>query len=57
MQEQLIDLSGDCARCFGLCCVALPFTASADFARDKPAGTPQADASHDMHHEGTAAKN
>ncbi|MCX4854835.1 pentapeptide repeat-containing protein [Streptomyces canus] len=40
MQEQLIDLSGDCARCFGLCCVALPFTASADFARDKPAGTP-----------------
>ncbi|MET7377994.1 pentapeptide repeat-containing protein [Streptomyces sp. NPDC005526] len=33
-------LRGDCARCFGLCCVALPFAASADFARDKPAGTP-----------------
>ncbi|MFE4669866.1 pentapeptide repeat-containing protein [Streptomyces sp. NPDC056716] len=33
-------LRGDCANCFGLCCVALPFTASADFARDKPAGTP-----------------
>lgn len=40
MQEQLIDLSGDCTRCFGLCCVALPFAASADFALDKPAGTP-----------------
>ncbi|WP_037851199.1 pentapeptide repeat-containing protein [Streptomyces sp. NRRL S-340] len=33
-------LRGDCANCFGLCCVALPFTASADFARDKPAGRP-----------------
>lgn len=40
MQEQMIDLSGDCARCFGLCCVALPFAASADFALDKPAGKP-----------------
>ncbi|MER5911290.1 pentapeptide repeat-containing protein [Streptomyces sp. NPDC001982] len=34
------ELRGDCARCFGLCCVALPFAASADFALDKPAGTP-----------------
>lgn len=34
------DLRGDCARCFGLCCVALPFTASADFAVDKAAGRP-----------------
>ncbi|GAB2758788.1 pentapeptide repeat-containing protein [Streptomyces bullii] len=34
------DLRGDCARCFGLCCVALPFAASADFALDKDAGTP-----------------
>ncbi|MET9803868.1 pentapeptide repeat-containing protein [Streptomyces sp. NPDC006368] len=33
-------LRGDCANCFGLCCVALPFSASADFAVDKPAGTP-----------------
>ncbi|MFH9980131.1 pentapeptide repeat-containing protein [Streptomyces sp. NPDC017179] len=33
-------LRGDCARCFGLCCVALPFAASADFALDKPAGKP-----------------
>ncbi|MFE9450907.1 pentapeptide repeat-containing protein [Streptomyces sp. NPDC006739] len=34
------ELRGDCARCFGLCCVALPFAASADFALDKPAGKP-----------------
>lgn len=34
------DLRADCANCFGLCCVALPFTASADFAVDKPAGKP-----------------
>ncbi|GAA1416744.1 pentapeptide repeat-containing protein [Streptomyces thermospinosisporus] len=34
------DLSGDCAQCFGLCCVALPFARSAGFAADKPAGTP-----------------
>lgn len=31
-------LRADCANCFGLCCVALPFAASADFAVDKPAG-------------------
>lgn len=34
------ELSADCSRCFGLCCVALPFAASSDFARDKRAGTP-----------------
>ncbi|NYI05647.1 uncharacterized protein YjbI with pentapeptide repeats [Allostreptomyces psammosilenae] len=34
------DLRADCANCFGLCCVALPFTASADFAVDKEAGRP-----------------
>ncbi|PPK92195.1 pentapeptide repeat protein [Kineococcus xinjiangensis] len=33
-------LRGDCARCFALCCTALPFAASADFALDKAAGTP-----------------
>jgi uncharacterized protein YjbI with pentapeptide repeats len=33
-------LRADCARCFALCCVALPFSASADFAIDKPAGRP-----------------
>ncbi|MFF7450088.1 MULTISPECIES: pentapeptide repeat-containing protein [unclassified Streptomyces] len=41
------DLRGDCASCFGLCCVALPFAASADFARDKPAGTPCANLQED----------
>ncbi|MFI0806201.1 pentapeptide repeat-containing protein [Streptomyces echinatus] len=34
------DLRGDCAQCFGLCCVALPFARSADFALNKPAGKP-----------------
>ncbi|TCP56159.1 pentapeptide repeat protein [Tamaricihabitans halophyticus] len=34
------ELVADCARCFALCCVALPFTASADFAIDKAAGQP-----------------
>ncbi|WP_371537529.1 pentapeptide repeat-containing protein [Streptomyces sp. NBC_00466] len=33
-------LQGDCANCFGLCCVALPFPASADFAVSKSAGKP-----------------
>lgn len=35
-----VPLSADCSSCFGLCCVALPFSRSADFAADKPAGTP-----------------
>ncbi|MFD3356981.1 pentapeptide repeat-containing protein [Streptomyces fradiae] len=34
------DLRADCAECFALCCVALPFARSADFAADKPGGTP-----------------
>ena len=33
-------LRADCARCFGLCCVAPAFSASADFAIDKPSGQP-----------------
>jgi len=33
-------LRADCANCFGLCCVALPFSSSADFAIDKEAGRP-----------------
>lgn len=37
--EQL-DLRTDCSRCTGLCCVALTLSRSADFAIDKPAGTP-----------------
>ncbi|GAA1978916.1 pentapeptide repeat-containing protein [Nocardiopsis rhodophaea] len=34
------SLRADCENCFGLCCVALPFAASADFAVDKAAGQP-----------------
>lgn len=34
------DLRADCENCFGLCCAALPFAASADFAIDKNAGQP-----------------
>ncbi|MFC0681114.1 pentapeptide repeat-containing protein [Lysobacter korlensis] len=34
------DLRADCSRCVGLCCVALAFARSADFAFDKPAGEP-----------------
>ncbi|MDQ0792294.1 pentapeptide repeat-containing protein [Streptomyces sp. B1I3] len=33
-------LRADCANCFGLCCVALTLTASADFAINKDAGEP-----------------
>ncbi|WP_462406748.1 pentapeptide repeat-containing protein [Gracilibacillus sp. Marseille-QA3620] len=32
--------SADCGNCFGLCCVALSFAASSDFAFDKEEGTP-----------------
>jgi hypothetical protein len=34
------DLDADCSRCFGLCCVALPFSRSADFPVDKAGGEP-----------------
>lgn len=34
------QLQSDCERCFGLCCVALPFASSTDFAIDKDGGTP-----------------
>lgn len=34
------DLAPDCSRCFGLCCVALPFARSADFPVDKAGGEP-----------------
>ncbi len=33
-------LRADCGQCFALCCVALPFSRSADFAIDKDAGKP-----------------
>jgi hypothetical protein len=35
---QRTDLRADCSSCFGLCCIALTFSKSADFAIDKPAG-------------------
>jgi pentapeptide repeat protein len=35
-----VELRADCSRCVGLCCVAPAFARSADFAVDKPAGTP-----------------
>ncbi|MFE3973490.1 MULTISPECIES: pentapeptide repeat-containing protein [unclassified Peribacillus] len=36
----LNNLRADCEYCFGLCCVALPYAKSADFAFDKDGGTP-----------------
>ena len=41
-------LKPDCARCFGLCCVALPLTRSADFPVDKAAGDPCRNLAHDF---------
>lgn len=38
--ERRDSLRADCSSCFGLCCVALPFGASADFPVDKAAGQP-----------------
>ncbi|MEF2246018.1 pentapeptide repeat-containing protein [Paenibacillus sp. IITD108] len=42
MSNSLIEerYRGDCEKCFGLCCAALPFAKSADFAVNKDAGTP-----------------
>lgn len=34
------ELYSDCTKCFGLCCVALPYTKSSDFAFSKDGGTP-----------------
>ncbi|WUJ75561.1 pentapeptide repeat-containing protein [Kribbella soli] len=42
------DLRADCANCVGLCCIALTFTKSADFALDKPAGEPCPNLSDDF---------
>jgi uncharacterized protein YjbI with pentapeptide repeats len=36
--DEPLNLRAECERCFGLCCVAPAFAASADFAIDKPAG-------------------
>ncbi|MDN5767801.1 MAG: pentapeptide repeat-containing protein [Humibacillus sp.] len=41
-------LEPDCSRCFGLCCVALPFARSADFPVSKPAAEPCRNLSRDF---------
>lgn len=38
--DSRLSLQADCENCFGLCCVALPFAKSIDFAKDKDAGQP-----------------
>jgi hypothetical protein len=38
--DRRADLRADCSRCVGLCCVALAFVRSADFAFTKDAGEP-----------------
>ncbi|MEU6641796.1 pentapeptide repeat-containing protein [Saccharomonospora sp. NPDC046836] len=38
--DQRSHLRADCSQCFGLCCVVPAFSASADFAIDKPARQP-----------------
>ena len=38
--RERLGLHADCESCFGLCCVALAFTRSADFPIDKDAGEP-----------------
>ncbi|MDA7026839.1 pentapeptide repeat-containing protein [Bacillus sp. CLL-7-23] len=40
VNTMLENLRADCNHCFGLCCVALPYAKSADFAVDKDGGTP-----------------
>ncbi|MFB9905510.1 pentapeptide repeat-containing protein [Allokutzneria oryzae] len=43
-----LSLLSDCGNCFGLCCVALAFSASSDFAVDKQIGTPCANLRQDF---------
>ncbi|QLG39045.1 pentapeptide repeat-containing protein [Paenibacillus sp. E222] len=38
--QATLHLSADCEQCFGLCCVALPYGKSSDFAFGKSSGTP-----------------
>ncbi|TKC18816.1 pentapeptide repeat-containing protein [Robertmurraya kyonggiensis] len=38
--HQQNQLKADCENCYGLCCVALPFGKSADFAMEKEGGAP-----------------
>ncbi|AIQ65249.1 hypothetical protein PSTEL_21120 [Paenibacillus stellifer] len=53
------EWTADCASCFGLCCVALPFARSADFAFDKAGGIPCSNLKDDFRcdvHAGLRAK-
>ena len=43
-----ISLEDDCGRCAALCCVGLALTRSADFALDKPAGSPCPNLAEDL---------
>ncbi|WP_079911804.1 pentapeptide repeat-containing protein [Paenibacillus sp. 32352] len=47
-RDRLASLQSDCEKCFGLCCVALPYAASADFAVSKEAGQPCSNLRHDF---------
>ena len=38
--KEPLKYKSDCENCFGLCCVALPFIKSTDFAKDKEGGVP-----------------
>ncbi|RXT01925.1 pentapeptide repeat-containing protein [Ammoniphilus sp. CFH 90114] len=38
--SQAVQWRAECENCFGLCCVALPYAKSADFAIEKDGGTP-----------------
>jgi uncharacterized protein YjbI with pentapeptide repeats len=38
--NSLQQYKADCVSCFALCCVALPYAQSVDFAKDKDGGTP-----------------
>ncbi|MFF8639429.1 pentapeptide repeat-containing protein [Streptomyces sp. NPDC015345] len=40
LEDDRAALRADCGDCFGLCCVALAFSASSDFAQNKEAGKP-----------------
>ncbi len=48
-ERERLGLTPDCARCFGLCCVAHGFRASEEFALDKPPGKPCPNLLADFH--------
>jgi uncharacterized protein YjbI with pentapeptide repeats len=48
-ERERLGLAPDCARCFGLCCVAHGFRASDEFALDKPPGKPCPNLLADFH--------